>query len=197
MTAMGSIWSLPDVPLFDLRQWARRTDGFEDALLDSAVPPVLDIGCGPGRMVTALHERGIAVLGIDATPAAIMRARRTDIPVVIQSVFDPVAIEGGWATVLLFDGNIGIGADPVRLLIRVSELLRAGGRALVELQRPGTGRHEGAVQLEVATGMVGLFPWSWVAADEIDPIAHAAGLVVDGSTTTDQRWFTWLRRSST
>jgi SAM-dependent methyltransferase len=196
MTATPATWSLPDAPLFDLRRWARPADAVELALLEHSVAPVLDIGCGPGRMVAALHERGVAVLGIDATPAAITRARRADIPVVMQSVFDPVAPEGSWGTVLLFDGNIGIGADPVRLLVRVRALLRAGGRALVELQAPGTGVRHGAVQLEVATGMVGLFPWTWVAANEIETIAHAARLVVDCSTTTDQRWFAWLRRPS-
>jgi SAM-dependent methyltransferase len=139
MTATQVVWSPPNVPLFDLRRWERPADSVELELLGSAVAPVLDIGCGPGRIVAALHERGVAVLGIDATPAAITRARRADIPVVMQSVFDPVAPEGGWGTLLLFDGNIGIGADPVRLLARVHELLREGGRTLVELQAPGTG----------------------------------------------------------
>jgi SAM-dependent methyltransferase len=194
MTATHTAWSSSDVPRFDLRRWERPADPVELALLTSAVEPVLDIGCGPGRIVAALHERGVAVLGIDATPAAITRARRADIPVVMQSVFDRVPPEGGWGTVLLFDGNIGIGADPVRLLARVQELLADGGRALVELEAPGTGVHDGAVQLEVATGMVGIFPWTWVATDEIEAMARAAQLDVDYAVTTGRRWFAWLRR---
>ena len=56
-----------------------------------------------------------------------------------RSVFQPVPGEGGWDTVLLADGNIGIGGDPVALLTRCRELLAPAGRVLVELDPPGHG----------------------------------------------------------
>ncbi|GAB2637564.1 class I SAM-dependent methyltransferase [Kribbella swartbergensis] len=38
--------------------------------------PVLDAGCGPGRLTGLLHERGLQVIGIDLSPGMIEVARR-------------------------------------------------------------------------------------------------------------------------
>jgi len=54
-----------------------------------------------------------------------------------RSVFEPLPGERRWATVILLDGNIGIGGDPVVLLSRVTELLAADGMAVVEVEPPG------------------------------------------------------------
>ena len=37
---------------------------------------VLDVGCGPGRVVGLLHDRGLPVIGIDLSPRMIEVARR-------------------------------------------------------------------------------------------------------------------------
>ena len=34
-------------------------------------PPVIDLGCGPGRMVQALSESGRAALGVDMSSVAV------------------------------------------------------------------------------------------------------------------------------
>ena len=39
---------------------------------------------------------------------------------------------GRWQTVLLADGNVGLGGDPRRVLRRAAELLRRGGRCIAE-----------------------------------------------------------------
>ncbi|HEX6444717.1 MAG TPA: class I SAM-dependent methyltransferase, partial [Streptosporangiales bacterium] len=39
----------------------------DEALLRRCVGPVLDVGCGPGRLVTELAARGQLALGIDVT----------------------------------------------------------------------------------------------------------------------------------
>jgi SAM-dependent methyltransferase len=178
--------------VFDLEQWSAPASADERALLHDVRSPVLDIGCGPGRLVAALRDRRVEVLGIDAAPLAIARARAYGRKVVQRSVFDPIPAEGSWATVLLFDGNIGIGGSPARLLTRVHELLTVGGRAIVETEPPGTGVEFGMAELEVATGMIGWFPWSWVAADELAVLAEDAGFRVDDCRVLDGRWFTWL-----
>ena len=64
--------------------------------------------------------------------------RERGVPALRRDVFDRVPGEGRWHTVLLADGNIGIGGDPVRLLQRVRTLLATGGRVVVELGAPGT-----------------------------------------------------------
>lgn len=38
--------------------------------------PVVDVGCGPGRITTHLHTLGLPVLGVDLSPEMIATARR-------------------------------------------------------------------------------------------------------------------------
>ena len=56
---------------FDLARWAGPIDDADATVLDRCVAPVLDIGCGPGRFVLALAERGQAALGVDITGTAV------------------------------------------------------------------------------------------------------------------------------
>jgi SAM-dependent methyltransferase len=179
----------------DLDLWAGPVTPTEERVLGELDGPVLDVGCGPGRLVAALRDRGVQVLGIDAAPTAIACATALGHRVVQRSVFDPIPREGSWATVLLFDGNIGIGGDPARLLSRVYDLMDSQGSTIVELEPPGAALEFGAVEFEVATGMVGWFPWCWVGAEEIEYLAGCAGLRVDDCRSIDGRWFAWLRRA--
>src|ERR1700676_4536689 len=78
----------------------------ERVLVENVAPPVLDVGCGPGRMVAALGGRGIPALGVDPAPAAVALTRRRGAPALQRSVFDRLPGEGRWGTVLLLDGNI-------------------------------------------------------------------------------------------
>ena len=57
----------------------------------------------------ALAERGIPVLGIDITPCAVEQARSSGGLVMLRDVSDRLPGAGRWMTVLLADGNIGIG----------------------------------------------------------------------------------------
>ncbi len=105
----------------------------------------LDVGCGPGRMSAHLAERGHVVLGVDIVREAVEQARRRGVSALRRNVFDPLPGEGRWNTVLLADGNIGIGGAPVRLLRRAVELLDRTGRVVCDLAAPGTGlRHHDA-----------------------------------------------------
>ncbi|MDQ6797207.1 MAG: class I SAM-dependent methyltransferase, partial [Actinomycetota bacterium] len=56
-------------------RWLGPADSEDERLLDRAVGPVLDIGCGPGRHLLALARRGVEATGIDVTPAAVRVAR--------------------------------------------------------------------------------------------------------------------------
>ena len=86
------------------------------ALLEGVRPAVLDIGCGPGRIAAALAQSGLPSLGIDVSPSALTTASSLGAIVLERSVFDPLPGEGRWASVLLLDGNIGIGGDhPIRV----------------------------------------------------------------------------------
>jgi SAM-dependent methyltransferase len=161
----------------------------DDAVLGRAVGPVLDIGCGPGRHVLALAERGVVALGIDITPAALDLARRRGAPVLARSVFDRVPGAGRWSSALLLDGNLGIGARPEMLLERVASLLAPGGRVLVELEPPGTTRRPEVVRFDIDSVEGPWFAWTAVAADELSAPAAAAGLLVEDVWPGGDRWF--------
>ena len=98
---------------------------------------VLDIGCGTGELALYLAARGYPVVGVDAAPAAIVRARRKaterglDAEFGIADALDPPEI-GRFDTV--FDsGLFHVFDDPdrERYVDVLRSLLRRGGRALV------------------------------------------------------------------
>jgi SAM-dependent methyltransferase len=179
------------VPL-DLDRWHARPDAEEVALLDRVRPPVLDLGCGPGRHVVALGERGVPALGIDAAPSAVATARSRGALVLERSIFARIPGAGRWGTVLLLDGNVGIGGDPAALLGRARSLLRTDGQVLAEVAAPATPSRLLDVRLE-RRGVLGQpFPWAVLGADDVVATAAAAGLRVDELWRGGDRWFTQL-----
>jgi hypothetical protein len=140
----------------------------------------------------ALAERGIPVLGIDVTPYAVRVARAAGALTLVRDVFGQVPGAGRWMTVLLADGNIGIGGDPVALLRRVAELLGPLGQALVEVQPPGTPLRREQVRLRAAGKIGAWFPWAYVGADQIAEVAASAGMAAKESWSADGRWFASL-----
>jgi SAM-dependent methyltransferase len=108
-----------------VERWCGPADRTDEELLLRCQGPVLDIGCGPGRLTIALAERGIPLLGIDISRAAVARVREAGACAIRRSVFDRLPGQGRWATALLADGNIGIGGYPDELLRRCARLLAA------------------------------------------------------------------------
>ena len=119
------------VPL-DVRRWHAPVDAADESVLAACRPPVLDVGCGPGRFVGELSARGIPALGVDIAAPAVALTRRKGAPAVLRNAFAPLPGEGRWPTILLMDGNVGIGGDPARLLRRLASALAAQGRLIVE-----------------------------------------------------------------
>jgi SAM-dependent methyltransferase len=184
------------VPL-PVEDWLRANPGEhspgDKSLLDRCEGPTLDIGSGPGRLTVALAERGVPALGIDITPYAVGLARSSGAMVLLRDVFDRVPGTGRWATVLLADGNIGIGGDPAALLRRVGELLASHGRALVELDAPGRPLRREKVRLSHNGLVSSWFPWAYVGADDIADVATEAGLSEVETWSIDGRWFACIR----
>jgi hypothetical protein len=116
-------------------------------------------------------------------------ARSSGALVMLRDVFDRVPGTGRWTTVLLADGNIGIGGDPAALLRRVAELLAPQGRAIVELEPPGSPLRREQVRLCDADSASAWFPWAYVGADHITDVAYDAGLGQVEIWTVDGRWF--------
>jgi len=165
----------------------------DGSIVDRCSGPTLDVGSGPGRLTVALAERGIPALGIDITPYAVHLARAAGALTLLRDVFGRVPGAGRWMTVLLADGNIGIGGDPVVLLRRVSELLTPLGQALIEVQPPGSALRREQVRLRHGGRTSVWFPWAYVGVDQIAEVARNAGLSAAETWSADGRWFTSLR----
>lgn len=154
----------------------------------------LDVGSGPGRLTVALAERGLPALGIGVTPLAVDLTRAAGALTLLRDVFEHVPGTGRWMTVLLADGSIGIGGDPVALLRRVAELLTPLGQALVEVQPPGAALRREEVRVRHGERPGPWFAWAYVGADQIAGLAVEAGLAVTDTWKADGRWFGVLRR---
>lgn len=185
-------------PLDPLR-WHAEPSPQEQTLLAAMASPVLDVGCGPGRLVLGIARQGKVALGVDPAPAAVAFARDRGAPVLQRSVFDPLPGAGRWRTIVLADGNIGIGGDPARLLRRCRELLAADGTVVVEVLGPGSGWRPYRVRLERGNQHSPWFNWAVVDAEAIAGLAAAAGLELRHlqHVTDERRWFAHLGRPVT
>lgn len=151
---------------------------FDEAIVALCQGPTIDLGCGPGRLVAHLIERGVPALGVDVSATAIDLARRSGAPALRRDVFDPLPGTGRWQTVLLADGNVGLGGDPERILRRAGELLRRGGRCIAEFDSATKGINVSWVRLESQETIGPWFRWASVGIDCVPALAARVGLAV-------------------
>ncbi|SOX51704.1 class I SAM-dependent methyltransferase [Mycobacterium ahvazicum] len=155
-------------------------EDFDEAVTQMCSGPTIELGCGPGRLVARLFERGIPALGIDRSATAIRLAGRGGAPALLGDVFEPLPGMGRWQTVLLVDGNVGLGGDPRRILARAAELLRRGGRCVAEFEADAIGIRERWVRLESACDVGPWFRWASVGVDSAAALASQVGLTLTG-----------------
>ena len=180
----GGVRSLP------VEKWlaGKHTDDmFDGAVLQLCTGPVIDVGCGPGRLVAQLAKRGVCALGIDQSANAVDLARRSGAAAMRGDIFHELPAVGSWQTALLVDGNIGIGGDPSRLLRRVRELLVPGGRCLVEFDTRATGVRTRRVRLESADQVGPWFSWASVGLDSAEGLALECGFTMGRVATIGDR----------
>ena len=147
-------------------RWDGRPAPEEDEVLARAVAPVLDVAAGLAAM--SWPWLGPATWRSGSTSP--LRTRARPVPGARYEMLRLRRVPGAgrWATVLLFDGNIGIGGDPAASLRRIAALLRpAGGGLLTELSRPGPwgpragpprGRRPGRIRVPLGPGRRGRRP---------------------------------------
>lgn len=184
----------PEVIDLPVDRWHGPVLAPEAAVLERALDPVLDVGCGPGRHVEALVAGGRRALGIDVSPAAVAATRSRGGAAVHTSVFGPVPGAGAWGSALLFDGNIGIGGDPERLLRRLHELLRPGGTVLAEVEPPHVPSKQFWARVDHAGRIGPRFAWARVGAGRIAVAGARSGFATREVWCDDGRWFAELAR---
>ncbi|MFJ8884704.1 class I SAM-dependent methyltransferase [Streptomyces sp. NPDC102402] len=188
-------WLLP----LDVERWCADADAADLSALRRSEGTVIDIGCGPGRLVAALAARGHSALGIDVSDAAVGHTQRLGGSALRRSVFEPLPGEGRWGTALLIDGNIGIGGDPRALLRRVAALLAPGGLLITEAA-PHEVDEQVQVRLDDGRGSVGSaphFPWARVGVSALLEYARSDGWDAVDQWEAGSRPFLALRRTRT
>ncbi|MGY0021599.1 class I SAM-dependent methyltransferase [Streptomyces sp. cg35] len=187
-------WLLP----LEVERWCARADAVDREVLDRCEGAVLDVGCGPGRLVAELVVRGRTVLGVDVSEAAVDRTERLGGPALRRSVFDPLPGEGRWDSVLLMDGNVGIGGEPRALLERVTQLLAPGGLVLVETAPVDVDERAHVQVVDVTDGLADdrPFPWARVGTEALLRYASRAGLRPVAQWSSGGRRFAALRTRS-
>lgn len=182
-------WLLP----LEVERWCGDADPADMTVLDRCEGEVIDIGCGPGRLVAALAALGRPALGVDVSPAAVARTRRAGGTALCRSVFNPLPGEGRWGTALLVDGNIGIGGDPRALLARVAAITAPRGLLLVEAAAADVDERV-RVRVDDGRGRLGpAFSWARVGTTALLRHADAAGWRVADRWESAGRWFAALR----
>lgn len=184
---------LPDghlLPL-DVARWSGAVDDADQTLLARAAGSVLDVGCGPGRLTAELHSRGVDVLGLELLPELPVLARAAGAPLIVGDVFGEVPRTGEWDSVLLADGNVGIGGNATALLTRAAELVSPTGQVLVELT-PGAEQPPGPVRLEGLGSSSAWFRWALLGTSALPSVSAAAGLAVLETWSAHDRLFAAL-----
>lgn len=147
------------------------------AFADASCGPVVDLGCGPGRVGTFVGERGAEVLGLDLSPAmARLAARRLRAVVVadLRSLPFPDASLGGALTFycLIHLPRTELG----RAAAELARTLAPGARLLVVAHQG-----EGEVASEEFLGRRVPFVATLFRIEELALALGSAGLVVTGA----------------
>lgn len=184
------------VPL-DIHRYLAVADEGDETALARCVGPVLDVGCGPGRIVSALAERGIPALGIDIAQVAVDLTLQRGGLALSRDVFDRLPGEGRWNSVIVLDGNSGIGGDIGGLLARLRALLAPGGRVVVEAGTPVPGTDEVLVARfsGVSAHDAPTFRWAVASADVLADRAARCGLRADERWSHSGRDFVLMSRA--
>ncbi|MCX5609398.1 MULTISPECIES: bifunctional 2-polyprenyl-6-hydroxyphenol methylase/3-demethylubiquinol 3-O-methyltransferase UbiG [unclassified Streptomyces] len=183
-------WLLP----LEVERWCADPDAADLSALARCRGAVLDVGCGPGRLVAALAAHGHPALGIDVSGEAVARAERLGGLALCRSVFDPLPGEGRWNTVLLIDGNIGIGGDPTALLERLKDVTCPDATVIAECLAVDVDER---CEVRIDNGRGGLgapFAWARLGAPALYRHADAAGWARREQWSVDDRVFVELAR---
>ena len=193
----GATWvsSTVDALGLNLARWSGEADDVDLMVVSRCEPPVVDLGCGPGRMVVALNRSGRSALGVDMSAAAVGASLRRGGLALHRRISDPLPGEGRWGTALLVDSNVGMGGDLEALLRRCSDLVGAGGLIICEAD-PRDDRDEiHPVVLSSDGWRSAPLPWGRIGVRTLARVASTLGLLVTEEWSAGGRVFVSLRKN--
>lgn len=98
--------------------------------------PILEVGVGTGTVALALQQDGLDVLGVDLSPAMLVRAAERLGPRVAVADAQRLPIETGTVTGAYATWVLHVVADPGAALAEVARVLRPGGAFVTVLSTP-------------------------------------------------------------
>jgi SAM-dependent methyltransferase len=145
--------------LYDLENAEFAPQGpFYQALAEQTGGPVLELGCGTGRLTIPLARAGFAITGLDIVPAMLERARQKagGLPVRwVEADVRSFQLETQFRLIFATTGVVEhmlTRQDQEALLARVREHLAPDGLfALDDVEVSGTSRYDPATQINVET----------------------------------------------
>lgn len=179
----------------DVARWSGDADDVDQLIVSRCEAPVLDLGSGPGRLVQALTASGQPALGVDISATAVDLSLRRGAPALRARIEDPLPAEGRWGTVLLIDGNIGIGGDAQRLLTRCRGLVAPGGLIICEVDAADGGHDRADLVLRSGHARSTTMAWSRIGATALVSLAAPLDLWVSEQWSAGGRMFIALRTS--
>jgi glycosyltransferase A (GT-A) superfamily protein (DUF2064 family)/SAM-dependent methyltransferase len=177
----------------DISRWSGPADAVDLLVVARCEPPVIDLGCGPGRMVQALTESGRPALGVDMSSVAVQLSMMRGGPALRRRIEEPLPAEGRWGTALLMDTNVGLGGDVAALLARCIQLVIPGGLIICEVDRMPQRHEVHSVVLRTQRAASAPLPWSRIGAAALMQVAKSLDLLLVEEWTSRGRAFVALR----
>ena len=200
MTASNITPSGPDGEnplLLDVSRWSGQADAVDMLVVARCEPPVIDLGCGPGRMVRALTESGRAALGVDISSVAVGLSMKRGGLALRRRIFDePLPAEGRWGTALLMDTNVGLGGDVAALLARCARLIVPGGLIICEVDPTATRHQVHTMVLRTPFATSSPIAWSRIGVSALLQVAAPLDLLPVEEWMSGERAFVSLRSIS-
>ncbi|MBV9617182.1 MAG: class I SAM-dependent methyltransferase [Ktedonobacteraceae bacterium] len=138
---------------------------------------VCDIGCGPGQVARYLHERRVAVVGLDLSPRMVELARQLNPGITFQqgNMAKLKAQDASWAGIVAFYSIIHIPRSEVSaVLSEWWRVLQPGGLTLLSFHRGQQEQHVDTLwdkQLSL--------DFTFFECDEMEGYLREAGYVVE------------------